>query len=90
MTPEALVELARHAVWTMLVIAAPSLLAALVVGVAISVLQALTQIQEATLSFLPKLVAILLAQIVTLPFALAMLGDQTRLLLGRVAAMGAP
>jgi flagellar biosynthetic protein FliQ len=64
--------------------------AALLVGVVISVLQAMTQIQEATLSFLPKLAVILLAQALTLPFALAVLGDFTRLLFGRVAAMGGP
>jgi flagellar biosynthetic protein FliQ len=90
MSSETVVELSRHAVWVMLVIGAPTLLAALLVGVVISVLQALTQIQEATLSFLPKLVVILVAQLLTLPFALNMLGDYTRLLFGRIAAMGAP
>lgn len=90
MSSETVVELSRHAVWVMLVIGAPTLLAALLVGVVISVLQALTQIQEATLSFLPKLVVILVAQLLTLPFALSMLGDYTRLLFGRIAAMGAP
>ena len=59
MTPEAVLELARQTVWVMLAVGAPALLAALVVGVLISLLQALTQIQENTLSFLPKLVAIL-------------------------------
>ena len=67
---------------------APALLAALVVGVLISLLQALTQIQENTLSFLPKLVAILLAQLLTLPFAFTMLGDFTRSLFGRIARHG--
>ncbi|MFO1071756.1 MAG: flagellar biosynthesis protein FliQ [Geminicoccaceae bacterium] len=90
MTAEAVIELARQAVWLMLVIAAPSLVAALIVGVAISILQALTQIQESTLSFLPKLLAILAAQMLTLPYALGHLGDFTRLLLGRVAAFGGP
>lgn len=89
MSPEAVIELSRQAVWLMLLIGAPSLLAALVVGVVISILQALTQIQESTLSFLPKLVAILAAQVLTLPFALAHLGDFTRLLLGRIASIGA-
>lgn len=88
MTPEAVVELARQSVWLMLVIAAPPLLAALVVGVAISILQALTQIQETTLSFVPKLLAILLVQLLTLPFALTQIGDFTRGLFGRIAGMG--
>jgi flagellar biosynthetic protein FliQ len=90
MTQEAVVDLARQSVWVMLEIGAPTLLAALLVGVLISLFQALTQVQEATLSFLPKLVAILAAQVVTLPFALAVLGDFTRLLFGRIAALGGP
>lgn len=87
-TPEGVIGIAREAAWVMLEIGAPSLLAALVVGVLVSLLQALTQIQESTLSFLPKLVAVLLAQIVALPFTLTVLGDFTRLLFGRIAAMG--
>ncbi|WP_418161904.1 flagellar biosynthesis protein FliQ [Benzoatithermus flavus] len=88
MTPEGVIGIAREAAWVMLEIGAPSLLAALVVGVLVSLFQALTQIQESTLAFLPKLVAILLAQIVALPFTLTVLGDFTRLLFGRIAAMG--
>ncbi|MEK0086061.1 flagellar biosynthesis protein FliQ [Geminicoccaceae bacterium SYSU G07066] len=87
-TPEGVIGIAREAAWVMLEIGAPSLLAALVVGVLVSLFQALTQIQESTLAFLPKLVAILLAQIVALPFTLTVLGDFTRLLFGRIAAMG--
>ncbi len=90
MSPEAVVELARRSIWVMVEIGAPTLVAALLVGVVISVLQAMTQIQEATRSYLPKLAVILLAQALTLPFALAVLGDFTRLLFGRVAAMGGP
>ena len=89
MTAENVVELSREAIWVMLEVGAPALLAALVVGVLVSLLQALTQVQETTLSFLPKLLAILVAQLLTLPFALTVLGDFTRLLFGRIAAMGA-
>ena len=88
MNTEGVLGLARAAVWVMLVLGAPSLLAALVVGVAISILQALTQIQETTLSFVPKLLAILLVQLLTLPFALTVIGDFTRGLFGRIAGMG--
>jgi flagellar biosynthesis protein FliQ len=87
MTEASLLGVAREAVWVMLALGAPSLLAALVVGVAISLLQALTQVQETTLSFVPKLLAILLAQLLTLPFALTVLGDFTRGLFGRIAGM---
>ena len=88
MSPDAVIELTRSSIWVMVVIGAPTLVAALIVGVVISLLQAMTQIQESTLSFLPKLVVILIAQAFTLPFALSALGDFTRLLFGRVAAMG--
>lgn len=88
MNDASVLGLAREAVWVMLELGAPSLLAALVVGVLISILQALTQIQETTLSFVPKLLAILLVQLLTLPFALTVIGDYTRGLFGRIAAMG--
>jgi flagellar biosynthetic protein FliQ len=89
-TAEGVLALAREGLWVSLLVGAPGLLAALVVGVAISLIQALTQIQESTLSFLPKLVAILMAQLLTLPFAVTVLGDFTRGLFARVAALGAP
>lgn len=88
MSPDMVIDLTRRSIWVMVEIGAPTLVAALVVGVVISLLQAMTQIQESTLSFLPKLVVILVAQALTLPFALSLLGDFTRLLFGRVAAMG--
>ena len=89
MTAENVIELSRQAIWVMLEVGAPALLAALVVGVLVSLVQALTQVQETTLSFLPKLLAILVAQLLTLPFALTVLGDFTRLRVGRIAGMGA-
>ncbi|MFL5331950.1 MAG: flagellar biosynthesis protein FliQ [Geminicoccaceae bacterium] len=88
MNDASVLGLSREAVWVMLELGAPSLLAALVVGVLISILQALTQIQETTLSFVPKLLAILLVQLLTLPFALTVMGDFTRGLFGRIAGMG--
>lgn len=89
MTPEAALALARESLWVAIAVGAPALLAALAVGVLVSLLQALTQIQESTLSFLPKLLAILAVQMLTLPFALALLGDFTRGLFGRIAGIGA-
>ena len=89
MTPEGVLAVAREGLWVSLLVGAPGLLAALVVGVAISLLQALTQVQESTLSFLPKLIAILVAQLLTLPFAITALGDFTRALFARIAGLGA-
>jgi flagellar biosynthetic protein FliQ len=62
------VDLARQSIYTMLQIAAPMMIVALVVGVAIALLQALTQVQEMTLVFVPKIVAIFLALLLALPF----------------------
>ena len=89
MTPESVLGLAREALWVAIAVGAPALLAALTVGVLISLVQALTQIQENTLSFLPKLLAILAIQLLTLPFAFTLLGDFTRSLFGRIAGLGA-
>jgi flagellar biosynthetic protein FliQ len=63
------IDLARQAIWVLLEIAAPAMLTALVVGLGIGLLQALTQIQEMTLVFVPKIIAIFLMLLVTLPFA---------------------
>jgi len=68
MTGPEVVDLARESIYVMLQIAAPMMIVALVVGVAIALLQALTQVQEMTLVFVPKIVAIFLALLLALPF----------------------
>jgi flagellar biosynthetic protein FliQ len=65
--PETL-DVARDAIETLIIVAAPLMLVGLVVGVVISLLQALTQIQETTLVFVPKILAIFLAMLIALPF----------------------
>lgn len=61
-------EVLRGGIWTALTVAAPPLVVAVVVGVAIALVQALTQVQEMTLTFVPKIVAILLVTVLALPF----------------------
>jgi flagellar biosynthesis protein FliQ len=56
--------LSKEAIYTFLIVASPVLLAALVVGFLVSILQAITQIQEASMSFVPKLLAVFLSLIV--------------------------
>jgi len=68
MTGPEVLDVARDAIETLLIVAAPLMLVGLIVGVVISLLQALTQIQESTLVFVPKILAIFLAMLVTLPF----------------------
>jgi len=62
------VELLQRALSTVLTVGGPLLLAALVVGVVVSLLQAVTQVQEQSLTFIPKLVVVALAFMVTLPW----------------------
>jgi len=63
------IDFARESIYLLLLISAPAMLTALVVGVVIGLLQALTQIQEMTLVFVPKIIAIFLVLLVALPFA---------------------
>lgn len=64
MTPETIMQLAQEALWVTALAAAPILLTALSVGLLVSMLQAATQVQEMTLSFIPKLVAMAIALMV--------------------------
>jgi flagellar biosynthetic protein FliQ len=68
MTGPEVLDVGRDAIETLLIVAAPLMLVGLIVGVAISLLQALTQIQETTLVFVPKILAIFLAMLIALPF----------------------
>jgi flagellar biosynthetic protein FliQ len=61
-------ELVRAAIWTVIVGAGPAIGAAMFIGIAIALLQALTQIQEVTLTFVPKIVVILLVLLITSSF----------------------
>lgn len=74
MTGAIVLDLAREGIWVMVLIAAPMMIVGLVVGVVIALFQALTQIQEMTLVFVPKILAIFLTLLLTLPFMGAMLG----------------
>ena len=86
MTPADSIDFAREAIWVLLEIAAPAMIAGLVVGLSIGLLQALTQIQEMTLVFVPKIIVIFLILLVSLPFAGdAMYGLMTEIA-GRISA----
>jgi len=69
MTGAETLDFARASIYLLLVLAAPAMLTALVVGVTVGLLQALTQVQEMTLVFVPKIIAIFLVLLVALPFA---------------------
>jgi flagellar biosynthetic protein FliQ len=81
MTGTDVLDVARDGIWTLLIVAAPVMLVALVVGVAVSLLQAVTQIQEMTLVFIPKILAIFIALLIALPF----MGDAMQSYMTRIA-----
>lgn len=68
MTGAEVLDLGREALWTTVMMAGPAMLIGLAVGVTIALIQALTQVQEMTLVFVPKIVAIFLALLIFLPF----------------------
>ena len=78
MSPESVLSFGRHAVEITLMLSAPLLLAALVIGLIVSVFQAATQINEMTLSFIPKLIGILVTLIITGPWMLSVMLDYMR------------
>ena len=78
MTPEAVTTLAHEAMYVALMLASPLLLVALVVGLVVSLFQAATQINETTLSFIPKLAAIILTLVIIGPWMLSTMLDYMR------------
>lgn len=73
MTPEMVTEIGRQAIETTLLVSAPMLGLSLVVGLLVSIFQAMTQINEATLSFVPKVVAVFGAVLLFLPWMMGIL-----------------
>jgi flagellar biosynthetic protein FliQ len=75
MTPESVMSLGRQAMEVTLMIASPMLLTSLIVGLLVSIFQAATQINEATLSFIPKLVGVFAVLIISGPWVLSVIVD---------------
>jgi flagellar biosynthetic protein FliQ len=78
MTPETVMTMGRTAMEVTLMVSAPLLLVALVIGLVISIFQAATQINEATLSFIPKLIAVFVTLVVAGPWMLSTMLDYMR------------
>ena len=81
MTPESIMEFGQHAMYVAMLVAAPLLLTALAVGLLVGVIQAATQINEMTLSFIPKLMAMAVVALVAGPWMLRLLVQFTRQLI---------
>ena len=82
MTPGAVLDVARDSLFTLILVSAPLMLVGLFIGVAVSLVQALTQIQEQTLVFVPKILCIFAAMLLALPF----MGDQMGQHMARIMA----
>jgi flagellar biosynthesis protein FliQ len=78
-------DIGRDAIYVLLIISAPVMIVSMVVGLVIALFQALTQIQEATLTFVPKIVAIFITLMITLPFMGSTLNDFYLDLMDRMA-----
>jgi len=87
MTPELVVQLARRAFETVLLLSAPLLIFSLVVGLIVSIFQAVTSINEVTLTFVPKIVAVMIAMIIFFPWMMTYLSDFTREVYSLIATM---
>ena len=88
MSSEAVIDVAREALLVMIKLGAPAMLVALGVGLVVSLLQALTQMQEMTLSFVPKILAIFLTILLALPFMMTTLTGFSEDLFRRIAGLG--
>lgn len=87
MTPETVLTIGQQAIEITLLISAPLLLSALVIGLVVSIFQAATQINEMTLSFIPKLIGIFLMLILTGPWMMNMMVDYIKRLFGNIPWM---
>lgn len=84
------IEVSREAILAMIFISGPLMAVCLVIGLVISIFQAVTQIQEATLTFVPKMLAVFAATLWLMPFMLAHLSTFTHAMFDRIVALGGP
>ncbi len=86
MTGPEVLDVARDAILTLVLVSSPLMLVGLVVGIVISLFQALTQIQEMTLAFVPKIIAIFVTMLLVLPFMADLLQSHMTRLASRIIA----
>ncbi len=86
MTGPEVLDVARDAIYTLILVSSPALLVGLAVGVIISLLQAVTQIQEMTLAFVPKILAIFISLLIALPFMADRLHAEMMRIAARIAS----
>jgi len=82
------ISVSRDAIWVLLKIGAPVMFVALIVGLGVSLFQALTQIQEMTLAFVPKILIIFVSVLVLMPFMLASLNTFMEEIVDKIVSLG--
>lgn len=87
MTSQHVLTAGQHALYMLLLVAAPIVIVVLIVGLIVSILQAATQVNEPTLSFIPKFVAALVALIIAGPWLIAVLVDYLQGVLNSIPSM---
>jgi flagellar biosynthetic protein FliQ len=87
MTPQFVLSLGREAIMMTLMISAPMLAFGLIVGLVVSILQAVTQIHEMTLTFIPKILAVAMALLIFLPWMINTIVDYTTRLFGAIPTL---
>jgi len=87
MTEEMVLQIGTNALTTMVYLAGPVLLAAMAVGIVISILQAITQINEQTLTFIPKMIAVIVTLMIMAPWMLRLMQDYAVSVFGGVGEM---
>lgn len=87
MNPESVMTMGRHAMEVLLLVSAPILLVVLIIGLVVSIFQAATQINEQTLSFIPKLVGVFAALVIAGPWMLSVMIDYMRVVFTNLPGM---
>ena len=87
MSPETVITLGQQALWVTMMLASPLLLSALAVGLLVGMFQAATQINEMTMSFIPKLLVLVAALVVAGPWMLGVIVNYTRQLIGQIPSL---
>ena len=87
MTPETVISIGQQALWVTMLLAGPMLLSALAVGLLVGMFQAATQINEMTMSFIPKLLVLVLALVVAGPWMLTVIMNFTTQLMEQIPSL---
>ena len=84
MDPQSAIDLGREALWTTMIVASPVLVAGLIVGLVIGLFQAMTQIQEQSVVFVPKIIVMLVVLSISLPWLISRMVQYTSTLIGGI------